>query len=384
MNKQFIDVVNLNADASCLPLDSWLSCLEGGENSTLYQWLDLYRSLNRKVSLGATGTALADIASGNPETLDLIRANPQIFEIVGRPYAHDIATTRSPKGFTFNLQVGIKAIEETLHTRPEWYLPPEFMVTPQQIHVIREHGYKGIFILPDRFSERDRGKVPSTPFAVRGTAKSSLACVPCKWSLTKLYLAAIQQLDGSKFYAAISESGGTVPVVWRDGESPFLLPDSVQREKHWLLEQPDGLERIFLSELNEEIDDSEMYYYPLHSFQNWMEDLKLLGYLHYVQELEAELDKLCLWKKAAWFELINSDILSSIEKSDPVIDLVATDSAQKDQFVITRSKRYYEAQDLVHLLEDYAADTSPSTDSLGEMHRVKVDRRIDFLRKLLT
>lgn len=382
MKSRFVDVVNLNADASCLPLERWWSCLEGGKDSTLFQWLDLYPSLNRKVSLGATGAALADIASGNPEAIDLIRGNPQIFEIVGRPYAHDIATTRSPRGFEFNLQVGIKVIEQTLNVRPEWYLPPEFMVTPQQINVIGKHGYKGIFILPDRFSERDRRRTPSKPFAVKGTAKSSLACVPCKWSLTKLYLAAIQKLDSGSFYEAVCDNGGAVPIIWRDGESPFLLPDSVQREKHWLLGQPDDLERVFLSELKIEVNDTETHYYPLHSFQNWMEDLKLLGYLNYVQDLESELENLSLWKKSVWFELINSDILSSIEKSDPVIDLVATDSALKSEFVITRSKRYFEAQELVHLLEGSADSPLPVTESLGEVHRVKVDHRIDFLRKL--
>lgn len=382
MTRQFVDVVNLNGDASCLSVKSWLGHLEGGKESTLYRWLNLYPRLGRKVSLGATGATLVDIAVANPDSIALLRANPQIFEILGRPYAHDIATTRSSSGFELNILVGLKTIETLLKTRPNWYLPPEFMVTPQQIHTLSTYGYKGLFVLPGRFSERDRMRLPSALFVARGAAKSQLVCAPSKWSLTKQYLSAIQTFDSSGFYSELSEQLEVPQVLWRDGESPFLLPNSVEREEHWLREQPEDIQRTFLSELDLQLSADQAYYYPLHSFQNWMEDLKLFGYLNYIQSLEARLGTLRSWEKAIWLELINSDILSSVEKDDPVIELVDFESRKSEKYVIRRSDRYYEAQELAFMLEKYDDYGPFVTDHLHEHHRMKTEGRIEFLRQL--
>ena len=43
-----VDVVNFNADASCLSSRKWLLCLEGGENSLVYKWLKGYVDNKRK------------------------------------------------------------------------------------------------------------------------------------------------------------------------------------------------------------------------------------------------------------------------------------------------------------------------------------------------
>tara|TARA_R100001163_G_C5064012_1_gene201462 strand:+ start:1852 stop:3009 length:1158 start_codon:yes stop_codon:yes gene_type:complete len=380
---QFADVVNLNADASCLSVSRWLSCLEGGENSCLYKWLDGYRQLEKKINLGATGATLADIAIGNPEAITLIKNNPEIFEVVGRPYAHDIATTRSSRGFEFNMQVGLKVIKKLFNVKPKWYLPPEFMVTPQQISLLSRSGFEGIFILPGRFSERDHQKLPATAFKVRGTAHSKLSCLPCKWSLTKDYLSAIQGLVSDDFYTNLRQSKDYVEVLWRDGESPFLLPDTEIRERNWLEAQPTDIERVFLSELNISFYLQGDYFYPLHSFQNWMEDLKLLGYLHNLQIVEKDLENLSLWKKVFWLELIGSDILSSIEKPDPIIQLKDVHTEKYTEYVLERSHRYYEAQDLAHLLELNDNDVWPETKTLTtEVHRLKVERRLEFFSSL--
>ena len=46
-----IDVVNFNADASCLPSDKWIDILKGGKESHFYKWLELYVSLKKKINL---------------------------------------------------------------------------------------------------------------------------------------------------------------------------------------------------------------------------------------------------------------------------------------------------------------------------------------------
>ncbi len=172
-------------------------------------------------------------------------------------------------------------------------------------------------------------------------------------------------------------------MLWRDGESPFLLPDTEIRERNWLEAQPTDIERVFLSELNISFYLQGDYFYPLHSFQNWMEDLKLLGYLHNLQIVEKDLENLSLWKKVFWLELIGSDILSSIEKPDPIIQLKDVHTEKYTEYVLERSHRYYEAQDLAHLLELNDNDVWPETKTLTtEVHRLKVERRLEFFSSL--
>ena len=50
MNKTVVDIVNFNADASCLPSRTWLETLKGGTNSVICQWLSLFIQ-NKKTSL---------------------------------------------------------------------------------------------------------------------------------------------------------------------------------------------------------------------------------------------------------------------------------------------------------------------------------------------
>ena len=42
MTKTVVDIVNFNADASCLPSSIWLEALKGGTNSVICQWLSLF------------------------------------------------------------------------------------------------------------------------------------------------------------------------------------------------------------------------------------------------------------------------------------------------------------------------------------------------------
>ena len=111
MNR-LIDVVNFNADASCLSSQEWLRILDGGKKSDFYIWLELYVTFNKKINLGIVGASLCDIAHYCPEAIELIKSNESIFNILIRPFSHDNALLRSRDSFLVNLHYGIKVTKK--------------------------------------------------------------------------------------------------------------------------------------------------------------------------------------------------------------------------------------------------------------------------------
>ena len=67
-----IDIVNFNADASCMFSNKWLRSLEGGKDSRFCKLLDNYIFNDRKVNIGLTGVTIKDLAAFNPETIEII------------------------------------------------------------------------------------------------------------------------------------------------------------------------------------------------------------------------------------------------------------------------------------------------------------------------
>lgn len=106
MKKKIVDIVNFNADASCLSSADWLKYLSGGKNSIFFQWLSLYVHYKKKLVLGFPGATIADIKTFNPEAIELINQNTDIFEIIPRPFAHDIGLLRSSEAFIWNVKAG--------------------------------------------------------------------------------------------------------------------------------------------------------------------------------------------------------------------------------------------------------------------------------------
>ena len=103
MTKTVVDIVNFNADASCLPSSIWLEALKGGTNSVICQWLSLFIKNKRKVTLGFTGSTIADIKIFNPDAIKIINENKDIFEIILRPWSHDISLYRTDSLFIYNV-----------------------------------------------------------------------------------------------------------------------------------------------------------------------------------------------------------------------------------------------------------------------------------------
>jgi len=385
---RIVDVVNLNADASCLDSELWLSQLEGGRNSILFQWLSLYVDLNKKISLGIPGASLADIAEFNPDSIELIRNNPQVFEIIVRPFAHDNALLRTRYGFESNLKYGLKTIESLFGRQSHFFLPPEFMCNSEQIYTLQQNGIQGIFIQPGRFNDEVQERIPDIPYEVRGVLGSKLNCIPFNSALTRSFLDGIHQYNADKWNAAVTDNPGDLMFSWRDGESAFLLPNTVKRESAWLKSESEHIERVFLSELeieflpNEQLEESSFKSYPIHSFAPWLREMRMIGFTNKVQKIEELLEVLEAQKVFHWLMIINSDILSSVEKSSPKIEILNKESNELEEIILWRSERGFEGEEYLSLLKELGSNVYQKSTQSSSAHLRKFNARIDFLSGL--
>lgn len=387
--KIIVDVVNFNADASCLSSGSWLGALKGGEQSLLVRWLGLYLDRKKRVVLGFPGATVADIARHNPEAIQLINAHPEIFEIILRPFAHDISLLRLDRGFQVNLDLGFAAIRREFLNVRDCFLPPEFMLTNEQIVKLRERGVTGIFINPSRFSAELKGRIPAVPYLIRGLFGSTMPCVPFRGKLTNSYLHALQMYDCAPWNAGIAGLDDEVIFVWRDGESSFLLPDGLARETFWLAnEDPDikrlhlgGLELAFLP--NEQLEGHYFRSYPVHSFSAWMKEFRMLGFIDRVRRIEERLEQLTDEQVVYWLMAISSDIMSSIEKRSPIVPMQPTPGTDAVfEHTILRSERGFEGEEYLAALEFLLGQGSlPDTMwHSDEAHLVKLQGRLAYAR----
>lgn len=386
--KKLVDVVNLNADASCLESARWISQLQGGEKSVLYRWLFAYVKHKKKVSLGIPGASLADIHSFNPESIALIKNNPDIFELILRPFAHDNALLRTRSGFEYNLLTGITCLNKLFGTYTNFFLPPEFMCNNEQIYVLNKHKVEGIFLHPGRFAEEIQSRIPQVPYEVRGVMNSKLKCIPFTPQLTKAFLDGIHHFNADSWNEAIGKEAGSVLFCWRDGESAFLLPDSAEREEAWLDNESKDVERCFLRELKLEykkgsaLEEPFFKSYPLHSFAPWLREMRMIGFTNKVQKIEELLDELDDDAKRHWLQVINSDILSSVEKSSPQIEVSLGAQGAKQYVTLWRTERGFEGEEYLSLLKDREGDSYPTLLESSEAHMLKFKARMRFLEGL--
>src|SRR3972149_1903774 len=239
--KKIVDVLNFNADASCLPTRDWLHALEGGNSSLLCQWLGLYRSYGKKIVLGFTGGTVADIATQNPEAIAIINEHPEIFQIILRPFSHDIPLLRVGRGFLVNFHYGEQAIRKEFRNVCDFFLPPEFMLTNEQLMNLREQNVEGVFINPDRFPEETRDRIPPFPYIVLGIFGTELLCLTVRGRLTDAYLHCLHMFDPDAWKKSLRALEAELIFVWRDGESPFLLPAGFSREEYWLENEDESI-----------------------------------------------------------------------------------------------------------------------------------------------
>jgi hypothetical protein len=380
---RFIDIVNFNADASCLSTKDWLRVLDGGENSDFYQWLKLYVTYQKKVNIGIVGASLCDVAFYCPEAIELIKSNSNIFNIMIRPFSHDNALLRSRESFSINLDYGIKVTNHFFKNTSSTFLPPEFMLLSEQIPILKGFGFSSVVVNASRLPDSLQRKVPKDPFLVRGLKFSNLVCYPVIGSLTIAYLNAIHSYNFEKFIKLINME--KTPILWRDGESVFLIPDGVDREKHWL--DSEKIERGWVSDLDiKTLDEDSFYTYPAHSFLAWMEEFKMFGYLNKINNIEKNLSKFNLEQLLLWLQTINSDVLSAIEKKDITINLVTRSEKKKISYLIERTNRAFEGEEFLNMLEESILNDRSYIEKFKEEsppHAKKFQSRYEILKKVI-
>jgi hypothetical protein len=388
--KFLVDIVNFNADASCLSAQRWLAALKGGAGSELCAWLGGYIETKSCVTLGFIGGTLADIAVLNREAIDLINAHPQIFEVIVRPFAHDIALMRSDAGFRMNLDYGQAAIRREFRQTVSWYLPPEFMLNSRQLALLPEFAIEGVFINPGRYDSEIQERLPRVPYYVSGVSGTRLACIPFESLLTEAYLSTIQRLSEEFWVDGCNRAGGEVAYLWRDGESAFLLPDGAEREKYWLgiarrterLSLASAARRTRFLEPAELAPDAYRSY-PVHSFAAWMKEFRMLGYLRAIETFEGRLESMSPMERILWLQVINSDVLSAVEKTSPSVRLRACSTQEEGEdhfdYQILRTERGFEGEEYVHLLETLGSPrTSRYLRESDSPHMVKIRARLTY------
>ncbi|HNX77387.1 MAG TPA: hypothetical protein PLM07_16715 [Candidatus Rifleibacterium sp.] len=354
---ELIDVVNFNSDASCLRSEDWITAISGGKSAYFYQWLQLYVSRQKKISLGLTGASVADIAYFNPEAIELLQNHLDIFEIVLRPFAHDLAVLRLPEGFLLNFHLGRKILNKHFTKVTDFYLPPEFMLTSEQIWLLKNEGVKGTFVQSGRLDIQFSERIPSQPYHVKGINESSLQCIPFNRNLTLAYLKSLALYNAEEWNNILSEKSPRTFFSWRDGESFLLFPNGLEREKNWLDRESKSIERSKLNENNMPFAPSDSFphpffqTYPPHPLSGWLRELKLMGFLNRISNIEKLASEFEDWQLVLWLELIKSDIFSSVEKQSPNIQILENvhDKATK-LYTIHRSEKVLEAEEILYLL----------------------------------
>jgi len=374
MTKTVVDIVNFNADASCLSSSIWLDALQGGTTSKICQWLELFVRNNKKVSLGFTGSTLADIKRFNPDAINIINEKKDIFEIILRPWSHDISLYRTDSLFIYNVELGIRTIKSEFDSVSNYYLAPEFMITSRQVELISKMGIEAIFINPDRYQNDIKRRIIPTPHIVYGTSESTIKCIVIHGRTTQKYLSSCQLNDPNIWAKFIQDFPDDLIFSWRDGESFLLIPDGLSREEYLLQGESAYINRKKLQSLEINYEDSSLYdpsyykSYPIHSFTAWIKGMKMMWYLDRIRKIENNFSKLSDLQITLLLQLINSDILASVEKISPKIKLKI--KGVIEDFIIYRSERGFEGEDYLQLIDEpnFRNDSAPHIKKLIARH----------------
>jgi len=382
---QLVDIVNFNADASCLDSAKWLAILKGESNSLFCQWLLLYVRYGKRMALGMTGATVSDLIMQNPDAVTIVLDNPDIFQVILRPYSHDISLLRTSYGFRFNLAAGKAAIQGTFDRVSNYFLPPEFMLMSEQVTALAMTGVKGTFINSEQYTSDLSARIPKRPYLVRGVMGAKVGCIPIDGELTQFYLRTIQLWDATEWNKVIQQKEDSPLRLWRDGESPFLIPNGIEREEFWLTNCTADRVHLKDEEYDTLVDSSFYHSYPVHSFSDWMKEFRMLGYLGRIQEIEKRLPNLPAVARYFWLLTINSDILSAVEKHSPLVRLrLSPMNEQIQEFRILRCERSYEGEEYLAFLDRYILDEKdpPELNDPITPHLIKAKGRIEHLKRL--
>jgi hypothetical protein len=279
------------------------------------------------------GGTLVDIQNFNPEAADLIRSHADIFEVVGRPFTHDLQTFRSQAGFLANVGAGLRAIELILGCRPTSYLPPEFMQTNRQITLLKKFGIASTFLLPERFPDSELDDRKNLQYVARGIPSGELDLVICTNGAYKEYLSNMQLWETPGYRI----DDVTDIFRWRDGESFLLFPNGLEREE-WLL-KAEKIERRTLSTLKPRERASFPIFYPPHPFSAWSNEMSMSWFMSELADFERQFPQASPRQKAWWLLAIGSDVIASLEKPSPVVRIKKSSTSDVEYYKIRRFPR---------------------------------------------
>jgi len=253
-------------------------------------------------------------------------------------------------------------------------LAPEFMMTSRQIELISKMGIEAIFINPDRYQNDIKRRIIPIPHIVYGTSESTIKCIVIHGRTTQKYLSSCQLSDPNIWDKFIQDFPDELIFLWRDGESFLLIPDGLSREESLLQGESENINRKKLKSLEINYDDSSLYdqqfykSYPIHSFSAWIKEMKMMWYVDRIRKLEEQFSNFSEFQKTLFLQLINSDILASVEKISPKIKLNI--KGVKEDFIIYRSERGFEGEDYLKLIDDpnFRNDNAPHIKKLIARH----------------
>jgi len=362
----------------------WLSILRGGLSSRFCLWLSLYVRHRKRMVLGITGATVSDLTLHNPEAVTIVREHPDIFQVILRPYTHDLSLLRTPDGFRFNIAAGEVALRKAFGGVSSYYLPPEFMLLSEQITALSLMGVKSTFINPRLHASEFAVRIPRRPYLVHGVMSQKIGCIPVDGELTRLYLRTIQLWDAEEWNKTMQMEECTFK-LWRDGESPFLLPDGIEREEFWLTNCNAEREHLGNEQYDHVIDQALYCSYPRPSFAAWIKEFRMLGFLGRIHDIERDFENLSSLGRYLWLLAINSDILSAVEKTSPVVHLrMSQMNKEVQEYRILRSERGHEGEEYLSLLEHCLSNGAwpAELDHLPQSHFIKARGRIKHLQSL--
>ncbi len=273
-----------------------------------------------------------------------------------------------------------------------FFLPPEFMLTNEQVTILSSKGIQSVFINSFRIPEEIKNRIPTEPYEVQGVCGAKLGCIPIDGGLTYDYLRALHYYSSNAWNKNINNRKEKYVFSWRDGESPFLIPDGLKREGAWLKDESKKIQREQLKDLklnylsNDKLPKGSFRSYPVHSFSAWMEGLRMLGFLKRIQIIEEKIQTLSKEQVILWLHVIGSDILSAVEKRSPIIKIKANPHQRgQSTYIIQRSERGFEGEEYLYLLEQSIKDGKipPYVFSSKVAHLVKLKNKIDYLKAFL-
>ncbi|NKB25540.1 MAG: hypothetical protein GKR87_14410 [Kiritimatiellae bacterium] len=169
------------------------------------------------------------------------------------------------------------------------------------------------------------------------------------------------------------------------------MSQGLENEKQILeAEKQQGIEKRFLSEIDfgkekeQGVETNRCEYFPLHSMKSWLNEMKLYWYISRIRDLEINLSSFPEHIKQLWLLTINSDILSSVEKKCPHLeigkDIFSVDTSHSlwdgvipnknnNSVILERSERSGERQDYLAYLGLLMKDKQPLKEMLSSWER---------------